>query len=232
MQQRRSLQPEAATRAAPEVISLVSDDEEDEVRCPAHAAAVTRLQLPSQCCHRLTAWPFSRCQPPPRRAKRDARPASPPPAPAAAAEDAAAAQASELRALRARVVHAERARDAAEASAAAAVADAADARAAAGAAAATSRDQAAQCVICMDAPRCVALMPCRHFVLCDNADCAKTLGNPRKCPMCRKAVKKLLSLYIRCSAVAAGVMRDERKRKVRTAYARMALVRRECVCCT
>jgi hypothetical protein len=51
------------------------------------------------------------------------------------------------------------------------------------------------CVVCLDAPRSVALFPCRHVVLCDacfvglqrQAECA---GGHLCCPMCRAEVQQ------------------------------------------
>ncbi len=48
----------------------------------------------------------------------------------------------------------------------------------------------------MDAPRRMLLMPCKHLALCDGAECAGMLGKPRKCPLCRKAVKTLMPVFV------------------------------------
>jgi hypothetical protein len=42
----------------------------------------------------------------------------------------------------------------------------------------------------------VALFPCKHFALCDDAECARMLGSPRKCPVCRKKVKKIVRMFV------------------------------------
>lgn len=68
------------------------------------------------------------------------------------------------------------------------------------------------CVVCLSAPRCIVLFPCRHCLLC--WDCAQTVGglsdgndyhnnhnhnnnaNKNKCPMCRTPVLFLLRLPV------------------------------------
>ena len=53
------------------------------------------------------------------------------------------------------------------------------------------------CTICLDAPRCVALLPCRHLALCGSAACAAMLGAPRRrCPVCREGVEDMLSVFM------------------------------------
>ncbi len=47
---------------------------------------------------------------------------------------------------------------------------------------------AGACVVCLDAPRCKALLPCKHVPLCGGAACAAALGVPPRCPLCRAAV--------------------------------------------
>jgi hypothetical protein len=47
-----------------------------------------------------------------------------------------------------------------------------------------------QCVICMDAPKCVVLMPCKHYCACE--DCAGLL---QQCPLCRKMVIHTLKIF-------------------------------------
>jgi hypothetical protein len=56
-------------------------------------------------------------------------------------------------------------------------------------------DAERSCVVCMDAPRCVLLMPCRHLALCDAPECAAMLGAPPRCPVCREAVAHTISVY-------------------------------------
>lgn len=45
-----------------------------------------------------------------------------------------------------------------------------------------------ECVVCLDAPRTVALLPCGHLALC--AGCAKKEEARRRCPVCRKKCGK------------------------------------------
>jgi hypothetical protein len=52
------------------------------------------------------------------------------------------------------------------------------------------------CVICLDAPRCVGLLPCRHLTLCDSAACAAMLGAPPLCPTCRERVADTVRLFV------------------------------------
>ena len=51
------------------------------------------------------------------------------------------------------------------------------------------------CTICLDAPRCVALFPCRHLALCGAPECAAMLGAPPMCPLCRKPVADMIQLF-------------------------------------
>ena len=43
-------------------------------------------------------------------------------------------------------------------------------------------------VICLHERVCVALLPCRHFPMCAEPECAAMLGKPPLCPMCRLEV--------------------------------------------
>jgi hypothetical protein len=52
------------------------------------------------------------------------------------------------------------------------------------------------CVICLDAPRCMGLMPCRHLLLCDGVACAAMLGAPPLCPTCREPVADTMRLFV------------------------------------
>jgi hypothetical protein len=56
-------------------------------------------------------------------------------------------------------------------------------------------DKRLSCVICLDAPRCVALMPCRHLATCGGAACAALLGAPPRCPLCRERVTDTMLLF-------------------------------------
>jgi hypothetical protein len=44
------------------------------------------------------------------------------------------------------------------------------------------------CVICLDAPRSVVLLPCKHLALCSAPACAAMMGAPPRCPLCRVVV--------------------------------------------
>jgi hypothetical protein len=51
--------------------------------------------------------------------------------------------------------------------------------------------------ICLDARRCVALLPCKHLALCAAPACAAMMGTaPPLCPLCRVAVADTLQLFV------------------------------------
>ncbi len=52
------------------------------------------------------------------------------------------------------------------------------------------------CVICLDAQRCIAMLPCRHVPLCGAPACAAMLGAPPLCPLCREAVVDTMQLFL------------------------------------
>jgi hypothetical protein len=72
----------------------------------------------------------------------------------------------------------------------------AQAAAAAAAAAKEEEEDATLCVICLDARRCVALLPCKHLALCASPACAVMLGTPPLCPLCRVTVADTLQLFV------------------------------------
>jgi hypothetical protein len=55
---------------------------------------------------------------------------------------------------------------------------------------------ASKCVICLCAPRCVAMLPCRHLPLCASPECAAMMGSPPLCPLCRVRVADTLQLFV------------------------------------
>jgi hypothetical protein len=55
---------------------------------------------------------------------------------------------------------------------------------------------AARCVICMDAPRCCVVLPCKHLALCASPACAAMLGAPPRCPLCRRGVTDTMQLFV------------------------------------
>jgi hypothetical protein len=55
---------------------------------------------------------------------------------------------------------------------------------------------AARCVICMDAPRCCVVLPCKHLVLCASPGCAAMMGQPARCPLCRRGVTDTMQLFV------------------------------------
>jgi hypothetical protein len=49
------------------------------------------------------------------------------------------------------------------------------------------------CVVCLDAPRSVLLLPCKHLTLCAAPGCTAMLGAPPRCPLCRVVVTDTFS---------------------------------------
>lgn len=71
---------------------------------------------------------------------------------------------------------------------------AAEAERAASEAAAPAGAPTSECILCMDAERCVVLRPCRHLCLCEG--CAKAvMGCDRRCPLCRKEIEDVQVVY-------------------------------------
>jgi hypothetical protein len=48
------------------------------------------------------------------------------------------------------------------------------------------------CVVCLDAPKTMVLMPCKHLVLCDS--CGND-NNMISCPMCRVAITSRFHVF-------------------------------------
>jgi hypothetical protein len=53
--------------------------------------------------------------------------------------------------------------------------------------------QPADCVVCLDAPRSVALSPCGHLALCGT--CAGKEEVSKQCPVCRERAYKTMTIY-------------------------------------
>ena len=56
-----------------------------------------------------------------------------------------------------------------------------------------------ECLLCMSAPKSVALDPCGHVCLC--AECAKKFGPGQPgtagaCPVCRSSISRKLTVYL------------------------------------
>ena len=47
-----------------------------------------------------------------------------------------------------------------------------------------------QCVVCMDRPRSMMMVPCKHFCVCET--CSSKL---RKCPLCNRHFSKVEKIY-------------------------------------
>jgi hypothetical protein len=54
--------------------------------------------------------------------------------------------------------------------------------------------EAITCVVCLEAQCAVALIPCRHFVMC--AACTAGLPQPRRCPVCREPATDVMPLFM------------------------------------
>ncbi len=64
-------------------------------------------------------------------------------------------------------------------------------------ASAEAEADAMRCVICMDAPRCCVVLPCRHLALCASPACAAMLGaQPARCPLCRRGVADTMQVFV------------------------------------
>lgn len=50
-----------------------------------------------------------------------------------------------------------------------------------------------ECVICLDAPPCVMLLPCKHLLLCAAPECRAALRG--RCPLCREEVADTLAAF-------------------------------------
>jgi hypothetical protein len=55
---------------------------------------------------------------------------------------------------------------------------------------------ATKCVVCLDAQRCTALLPCKHQPLCASPACMAMLGTPPRCPLCRAVVLDSMQLFV------------------------------------
>jgi hypothetical protein len=51
------------------------------------------------------------------------------------------------------------------------------------------------CTVCLDAPRCAVLLPCRHLAICGAPACAAMLGTPRLCPVCRNPATDTMTVF-------------------------------------
>ena len=54
-------------------------------------------------------------------------------------------------------------------------------------------DQSQNCVICLTNPREIVILNCGHICVC--ADCAQALPTPRRCPICRADIERLVLTY-------------------------------------
>lgn len=54
-------------------------------------------------------------------------------------------------------------------------------------------DSRTLCVICINKPKEIVVLNCGHICMC--ADCADLLPQPRKCPICRQYIARLVATY-------------------------------------
>lgn len=52
------------------------------------------------------------------------------------------------------------------------------------------------CVICKDRQKCVLLLPCKHLCVCEECADKLLLTSMKQCPLCRKFISNLISVYI------------------------------------
>eukprot|EP01026_Neomeris_dumetosa_P020824 TRINITY_DN1841_c0_g1_i11.p1 TRINITY_DN1841_c0_g1~~TRINITY_DN1841_c0_g1_i11.p1 ORF type:complete len:378 (-),score=50.75 TRINITY_DN1841_c0_g1_i11:604-1737(-) len=65
-----------------------------------------------------------------------------------------------------------------------------------------------ECVICLTAPKDTAVLPCRHFCMCQ--DCAKEVyRTSRQCPICRIKVSSLLQIRMQRKSETQGQTLEE-----------------------
>jgi hypothetical protein len=57
----------------------------------------------------------------------------------------------------------------------------------------TATKSGTTCCVCLEARPSSVLLPCKHAALCSGAECARALGTPRRCPICRKPVREVLT---------------------------------------
>jgi E3 ubiquitin-protein ligase MUL1 len=59
---------------------------------------------------------------------------------------------------------------------------------------AAADNEQTSCVICMEKSREVVVLDCGHICMC--SDCALQLPSPKRCPVCRQAVARIIPTYI------------------------------------
>jgi hypothetical protein len=65
-----------------------------------------------------------------------------------------------------------------------------------------------ECVVCLSAPRCVAVMPCRHLSLC--TECADEVRQrTNRCPICRGVALALLQVELRGRPLSESIATSE-----------------------
>jgi len=57
-----------------------------------------------------------------------------------------------------------------------------------------ANSESRNCVVCLDLPKRMILLPCCHLCVCKNQICIKAVS--QKCPICRKPVKEIKEAYL------------------------------------
>jgi len=52
------------------------------------------------------------------------------------------------------------------------------------------------CTVCLDAPRSMLCLPCRHLSICGSAECLAMLGATPRCPLCRSVVTETIPVFL------------------------------------
>jgi hypothetical protein len=58
-----------------------------------------------------------------------------------------------------------------------------------------STDEQSLCVVCMDAPKTHAIVPCGHVCVCEECGERLLAVQPVVCPMCREHAAMVMKLY-------------------------------------
>ncbi len=58
----------------------------------------------------------------------------------------------------------------------------------------TNFDQ--QCVICCDATKCIAIIPCGHVSTCIDCFNKLNVSNRRRCPICQSNITSFVKIFL------------------------------------
>ncbi len=56
-------------------------------------------------------------------------------------------------------------------------------------------EEVSECVVCLDAPSCMAIVPCGHKCLCAADAEAITAAGAASCPVCRGPIERMLQIF-------------------------------------